>query len=116
MKERRRLLRLEAKMSHEVKRKEAQYWHVKTLKVLSEMPGDPVIEVTPGPLLDSQLIQQIEPPAHKEVDERNVNICLHFVCLSTIYQGTVGHDFLQVTKAKTKIFISANPDLFEKMF
>ncbi len=81
-------------MSHEVKRKEAEYWHVKTLKVLSEMPGDPVIQVTPGSLLDSQLFQQIDPPpVVKEVDDRNVNICLHLVDLSPIYRSTVGQYF-----------------------
>jgi hypothetical protein len=85
MKERRRLLRVEAKMSHEVKRKEAQYWHVKTLKVLSEMPGDPVINVTPGSLLDSTLLQEIEQPAGEEVDDRNVNICLHLIGLQASY-------------------------------
>ena len=72
-------------MSHEVKRKEAQYWHVKTLKVLSEMPGDPVIQVTPGSLLDSTLLQEIEKPAGNEVDDRNVYICLHLIGLQASY-------------------------------
>jgi hypothetical protein len=35
---------------------EAQYWHVKTLKVLMGMSGDLVIEVAPSPLLDSQFL------------------------------------------------------------
>jgi hypothetical protein len=43
-------------MSQVVMWMEAQYWHVKTLKVLMRMSGDLVIEVTPSPLLDSHFL------------------------------------------------------------
>jgi hypothetical protein len=43
-------------MSQAIMWMEAQYWHVKTLKVLMGMSGDLVIEVTPSPLLDSQFL------------------------------------------------------------
>ncbi len=55
MKERKRLLRFETKMTNEVKKKEAEYWHLKKMKFLSTISGEPVntsqITVTLGPLL-----------------------------------------------------------------
>lgn len=81
MKERKRLLRLETKMTHEVKKKEAEYWHLKKMKLLSTITGEPVdtsqISVTLGPLFDGQLLNKVDldMPGLDESDERNEILC-----------------------------------------
>ncbi len=54
MSERKHILRVEAKMNPKVKKKEAQYWHLKTKKLFSDITGQPVdvsdIDLTPGQL------------------------------------------------------------------
>ncbi len=47
LKERKRLLRLEARMTYEVKRKEAQYWHLKTLQLVSDIKAGLAIKNPP---------------------------------------------------------------------
>ena len=54
MSERKHILRVEAKMNPKVKKKEAQYWHLKTKKLFSDITGQPVdvsdIDLTLGQL------------------------------------------------------------------
>ncbi len=47
LKERKRLLRLEARMTYEVKRTEAQYWHLKTLQLVSDIKAGLAIKNPP---------------------------------------------------------------------
>jgi hypothetical protein len=76
MKERKR--RLETKMTNEVKKKEAEYWHLKKMKLLSTISGEPVntsqITTTLGPLLEDKLLDEVDLdiPRFDESDERNV--------------------------------------------
>jgi hypothetical protein len=91
MKKRERLLELETKMTHEVKLFEAQYWRLKTMKLLSDITGEPVdvskIDLSPGPLLSLQLrdeLQNVE-PALEIPDERNVKIVCTYLRISNVY-------------------------------
>ncbi len=58
MSERKHILRVKAKMNPKVK-KEAQYWHLKAKKLLSDIADQPVdvrdIDLTLRPPLDNQL-------------------------------------------------------------
>ncbi len=59
MSERKHILRVKAKMNPNVKKKEAQYWHLKAKKLFSDITDQPVdvrdIDLTLRPPLDNQL-------------------------------------------------------------
>ncbi len=68
MREKKRILRLEAMILHEAKKKEAEYWHLMKMKLVAELTGESVdlseIDMTAGPLLNGDLSQSISHGAH----------------------------------------------------
>ena len=88
MREKKRILRLEAMILHEAKKKEAEYWHLMKMKLVAELTGESVdlseIDMTAGPLLNGDLSQSISNP-YPDPDDRHVNI----VCTFNFFFGTV---------------------------
>ncbi len=82
MQEKQRILRLEAKILLEAKKKEAEYWHLMKLKLMAEITGVPVdtseVDMTPGPLLTGEFAESIDIP-DSSTSDRIVNIvCTYY--------------------------------------
>ncbi len=81
MREKKRILRLEAMILHEAKKKEAEYWHLMKLKLVTDITGEQIdlsdLQISTGPLLNGELAQAIYNSDNDPLD-RNVNIVCTF--------------------------------------
>ena len=79
MREKKWILRLEAMILHEAKKKEAEYLHIMKMKLVAELTGESVelsdIDMTAGPLLNGELS---ESTSQSYPVDRNVNIVCTF--------------------------------------
>ena len=81
MREKKRILRLEAMILHEAKKKEAEYWNLMKLKLVTDITGEQIdlsdLQIAPSALLNGELAQAIYNSDNDPLD-RNVYIVCTF--------------------------------------